>query len=429
MTTLLTLLAAAVGKDDDAPQLARTHLERLFVYCCVWALGGLLGSEDRVRFDARLRPLAEGTLLPRSDGERTMYDYFVADSAEWQLWETRVPEWRYPVGVERPKYASLVIPTVDSVRYERLLGMVASVGGATLLVGGPGTAKTTIVAQYMAKLNTDTYTYKSITFSSLTTPNIFQFAIEGAVEKRQGRTYGPAGGKKMAVFIDDISMPDFNDWGDQVTNEAVRQLLETGALYQLEKPIGDQKSIVDCLYIAAMNTPGGGKNDIPNRLKRHFACFNVPLPSGASISSVFGTLVAGRFDAATFSPEVVAASAKLVPATVVLWNRVQAKMLPTPAKFHYLFNSAPLAAAAAAAWRRQAGPHAGLTRARRSAGAVQGVPGRHPGQPRPVPRGRALPALQRRHHLAGGLPGGAVAARVRARVLRQADQHGGQVLD
>lgn len=343
VTTLLTLLAAAVGKDDDAPHLPKLHLERLFVYCCVWALGGLIADEDRPRFDARLRPLAEPGLLPKGgkgdDGaDRTMFDFFVDDTAAWQLWETRVPEWRYPAGVERPKYASLVIPTVDSVRYEHLLGLVAAAGGATLLVGGPGTAKTTVVQQYMSKLNTDTHTYKSITFSSLTTPNIFQYAIEGAVEKRQGRTYGPAGGKTMAVFIDDISMPDYNDWGDQVTNEAVRQLLETGALYQLEKPIGDQKAIVDCLYIAAMNTPGGGKNDIPNRLKRHFACFAVPLPSAASIRSVFGTLVAGRFDAATFSPAVVAAAAKLVPATVMLWNRVQAKMLPTPAKFHYLFN-------------------------------------------------------------------------------------------
>lgn len=46
-----------------------------------------------------------------------------------------------------------------------------------------------------------------------------------------------------------------------------------------------------CRYFAAMNIPGGGKNDIPNRLKRQFAIFNVPLPSVAAINNIFGALV------------------------------------------------------------------------------------------------------------------------------------------
>lgn len=48
--------------------------------------------------------------------------------------------------------------------------------------------------------------------------------------------------------------------------------------------------------------------------------------------------VQGRFDPAVFGQEVADVALKLVPLTVALWEKVQAKMLPTPAKFHYLFN-------------------------------------------------------------------------------------------
>lgn len=109
----------------------------------------------------------------------------------------------------------------------------------------------------------------------------------------------------MCVFIDDISMPAVNEWGDQVTNEIVRQLLEQGGMYGLEKPIGDMKFIVDTCYVAAMNAPGGGKNDVPNRLKRQFAIFNVPLPSVAAINGIFGKLVEGRFSSDQFPEAVV----------------------------------------------------------------------------------------------------------------------------
>jgi len=51
-------------------------------------------------------------------------------------------------------------------------------------------------------------------------------------------------------------------------------------------------------FVAAMNVPGGGKNDIPNRLKRHFAIFYVPPPSTAAVNSIFGALVQVQFSLA-----------------------------------------------------------------------------------------------------------------------------------
>jgi len=348
---LLDLLEAVLASPaSENKALSAEDYERLFIYSLAWTLGATTTDKDRSMFEKKLQEAGAGAALPKpEDPEDTIFDFMVdPDTLQWTHWSTRVPEWKYPKGVERPEYASLVIPTLDSVRVQYVMQMMSTVspspggehakGRAVLLVGEPGTAKSTIIQSWIRDLDPEKFTSKLITFSYLTKPGIFQSAVESSLEKNPGRIFRPAGGRQMVVFVDDISMPEVNEWGDQITNELVRQLLEEEGFYQLEKPIGDFKKVERLWYYAAMNTPGGGKNDIPNRLKRHFAIINVPLPSRAAINNIFGTLISGRFDADVFDQNTVDAAQKLVPMTINFWTSIQKKMLPTPAKFHYLWN-------------------------------------------------------------------------------------------
>jgi len=50
-----------------------------------------------------------------------------------------------------------------------------------------------------------------------------------------------------------------------------------------------------------MMHPGGGRNDIPHRLKRHFFSINMTPPSQRSIENIYGRILQALFDPKKYS--------------------------------------------------------------------------------------------------------------------------------
>ncbi|KAH8068253.1 dynein light chain binding protein [Aureococcus anophagefferens] len=363
LSALLKHAELSESQDD-----ADGELERLVLFAITWGIAGLLEAEDRAKL-CRIQPLvwvvltklenflarshrsakwdawlregpAASANTPRevADGE-TIFEYAVnMETMEWERWSPAT--FKAPRG-DVDDWSSVLVPTMETCRSTALMKYMQEMHQPVLLVGGSGTAKTSNALTFFDTFNADHMLLKKMNFSSATTPGMFQQAIEAELDKQGGKNFGPPGGKKMTFFLDDLSMPEVNVWGDQPTLELVRQLIETSGVCFLDKDKrGDFKNIEKLHYVAAMDLPGGGKNDVPNRIKRHFFTFTIITPSEATIESIYGQLLGSRFNAKDFGGlgDSFQGFVERMPATTMaLFKWMRAKMLPSPTKFHYTF--------------------------------------------------------------------------------------------
>ena len=265
---------------------------------------------------------------------------------------------------KRISFSQLLIPTIDSTRSEYIIISISGLADmrneirkergfkSTLIVGGVGTAKTSCALMYSTKLDTSKILFKSVNFSSATTPRMFQDAVDGEIEKKQGKLFDPPGTCKLTVFFDDMSMPFVNEWNDQITLEIMRQLIELEGYYFLKKENrGDFKNVSNLQFLGAMNHPRGGRNDIPNRIKRFFFIFNMTSPSVRSIENIYGRILTLLFNQKKYSQEIIAVKDMLTDATISLWDIVRRKLLPTPTKFHYIQHQRAVKSVLGHLWR------------------------------------------------------------------------------
>ncbi|GAA47151.1 dynein heavy chain 5 axonemal [Clonorchis sinensis] len=322
------------GMIDEATSSIK--LQNVTIFCLAWSCGCLLDVDDRRKLDHYMRGLYSGVELPGKDG-RTVFNYRVDDDGFWELWSEGLETYISTAQTQQP-FHSILIPNEHTVATQLLMEVLGKQSKAPLLVGESGTGKTVLVRNYLSRLRSDLNISKVYSFSSSTTAAMFQRGMESFIERRVGSTYGPPRGRKLTVFIDDINMPMLNEWGDQVANELVRQLMEMGGVYSLDK-VGEFLSIMDVKFVAAMTTPGGGRSDIPSRLKRQFCLFHVLLPSVATIDYIFRSIALSYISTERgFRREIANLVRSLVGVTRAIWEQTKAKMLPTPTRFFYFFN-------------------------------------------------------------------------------------------
>eukprot|EP00957_Ditylum_brightwellii_P160323 12204171-Ditylum_brightwellii.AAC.1 len=129
--------------------------------------------------------------------------------------------------------------------------------------------------------------------SSRTSSRDVQTTIEANIEKRHGTVFGPAAGKKLIVFVDDMNMPKVDLYGTQQPIALLLTLLDHGFIYAYEKDI-IQKNVKDLQYVAAMGPPGGGRNSTDPRFVARFNTFYLTKPSNKVLQNIYNNIIQAR---------------------------------------------------------------------------------------------------------------------------------------
>ncbi|XP_017886409.1 dynein heavy chain 2, axonemal [Ceratina calcarata] len=299
-----------------------------FFFCVIWSICASVNEEGRFRVDNFIREL-EGS-FPLRD---TVYEYFVDSRLRaYVSWEEKLPSvWKIQSGT--PFY-KIVVPTVDTVRYEYIVGSLLKHRFPVLLLGPVGTGKTSVLRSVLDSLDETKYSVLTLNMSAQTTSKKVSDSVESRLEKRTKGVYIPVGGKVLIAFMDDFNMPMKETYGSQPPLELVRQLIGYGFWYDRHKQT--QKFIQRLQLMAAMGPPGGGRNVITNRLLTKFNVVNMTFPAEKQIIRIYGTMLNQHIG--DFHAEVKGIAQEITLSTIGLYNNVVHKMLPTPAKMHYLFN-------------------------------------------------------------------------------------------
>ena len=347
VSLVLSLLALLEGLLPSG-ELSAPHAERLVLFAAAWAFSGPLVATEHAKVGGLLQKLG-GAALPASG---TVFSNLVDEGGGWRACRhgaaASIDDSITPWAAD-----TVFVPTTESFVLCELMRVSMHAKRPLLLLGPAGVSKTATASHYLTTLAPEAWYGRTITFTRSMTAESLHHRLVSSVEKKAGNQYGAPGGRKLVFLADDVSLAPVQTYGDQPPLEVLRQLIEHSFLLSLEMP-GDQMVFNELRVLATMLPPGGGKNDVPERLKRHFMVASVATPTAEQVAAIFSPALrthfhvgsaaaAGAAAAAAVPREVSAAAEKLVAMTCDVWEEVAAKVaearrLQPLLKFHYSCN-------------------------------------------------------------------------------------------
>ena len=226
----------------------------------------------------------------------------------------------------------VTVPTGETASINYWVDNLLARSHGAMLLGSAGVGKTAII---MGKLRSmgDDYMFSVVNVNYYTNFASLMKQLEGPLEKKAGKNFGPPGNKKLIYFVDDLNMAALDKYNTATNISLMRQHMGYGHIYDLNKLT--EKVLMNTQYLSAMN-PTAGSFVINPRLQRLFAAFAIGFPSSESLNTIYSTFLGGHLK--SFSAECQDNGKKVVQAALMLHKSVAGTFRKTAFNFHYEFN-------------------------------------------------------------------------------------------
>lgn len=342
--TVAGSIATGAGSSSSSSRTSATAsapsvndvLEKVFVYCAVWAFGSTLtvaddGTDYKRLFSDWWRAEWRKIKFPSRD---TVFDYWLDPEAHaFEPWTKSPYFYNLPYDSRAIPMSQITVPTPETCSVSSWMQSLVQMQRPVMLAGAAGTGKTQLVCGMLAKQDPQVMQAATVNFNFYTTAASLLNTMSLSLEKKVGLQYGPPGNSRLVYFMDDLNLPEVDPYNTQSAIALLRQHMEYGHVYDMSKL--QQKQISMTQVVACLN-PAGGSFQVNPRLQRWFSTFAVGLPGPTSLLTIYQTFLDGHLQ--YFDPDIKAQGSNIIKAAYGLHQQVAGLFRKTASNFHYEFN-------------------------------------------------------------------------------------------
>ncbi|KAJ3273119.1 hypothetical protein HDV01_004758 [Terramyces sp. JEL0728] len=265
------------------PDQLENYVLKSFYIHLGWSFGGDVNNDDRLKLGEFLN--RSGSVQIGTDGF-SVFEYDIdIGTPDYVSWSSMVPV----IDIDRQNIArqDIVVPTLDTLRHEKILYAWLSEHKSVILCGPPGSGKTMTLLSSLRKL--PEIDVIPINFSSETNCEsiIRTLEVNGQYKKSaNGEVFMPKNpGRWLVLFCDEINLPKLDKYGTQKVISLIRQMIEQKGFWRSDRV---WVTIERVQIIGACNPPTDpGRVVLSNRFLRHCPVVYVGYPEQNSLQTIY----------------------------------------------------------------------------------------------------------------------------------------------